>query len=122
MFKNILKGAFISLILTFICLFIFSCLLTYTTLSESYIYPVIIVITGFSILIGSIVGNKKSIKNGLLNGSIIGMLYIFSIYIISSISSGNDFSLNMYSIIMMLAGIFCGALGGVIGINLGSKK
>ena len=47
---KILKGIIISCIITLILLFIFSILLTYTNLGENTIGPVIIGITGISIL------------------------------------------------------------------------
>ena len=63
---NIIKGVIISLITTMIFLFIFSIVLTYTNVSESFTTPVIIVITAISILIGSSIGNFKASRNGLL--------------------------------------------------------
>ena len=119
---NILKGVGISLIFTLICLFIFSCLLVYTELSESLMQPVIIVITGVSILIGSSIGNLKSKKNGILNGAIVGIMYILCIYIISSVANGGNFALNMQSLIMMIIGIVGGIIGGIIGVNFAAKK
>lgn len=47
---KILKGLIISCIITFILLFIFAIVLTYTNISESTIGPVVIAITGVSIL------------------------------------------------------------------------
>lgn len=60
--KNIAKGVIISIIFTLIILFIFSILLTYTNISESFITPVIIVTTAISIFIGSSIGNFKMKK------------------------------------------------------------
>lgn len=115
-FVNILKGVLISIIFTLIFLFIFSMLLTYTNISEQFIAPVIIVITAISIFIGSSIGNLKMKKNGLLNGAIIGGIYILIIYFLSSIIN-NNFSITTQSIIMIIAGMICGMLGGIIGVN-----
>jgi putative membrane protein (TIGR04086 family) len=115
---NILKGVGISVAFTLICLLIFSCLLVYTNISESLMQPVIIVITGISILLGSSIGNRKATKNGIINGASVGVLYILTIYIISSIISGGNFVLNMQSIIMMIIGIIGGMIGGIIGVNI----
>ena len=113
--KYILKGVAISIIMTLIFLFIFSIILTYTNVSEKLITPFIIIITAISILIGSSIGNTKMRKNGLLNGALIGGIYLVLIYLISSIISQN-FILTMHSIIVIITGMICGMAGGIIGI------
>lgn len=115
-FFNIIKGVIISIIFTLTFLLIFSIILTYTNISESFIPPVIIVITAISIFIGSSIGNIKMKKNGLLNGALIGGMYLLSIYLLSSIINQN-FSLTMQSIIIIVAGMICGMFGGIIGVN-----
>ena len=114
--KNILKGVGISLIATVTMLIIFSIILTYTNIQESAINPVIMIITAISILIGSSLGNTKIRKNGLINGGIIGGIYIITIYLISSILNWK-FSLNIQSIIMIITAVVFGILGGIIGVN-----
>ena len=113
---NIAKGVGISIISTIVLLLIFSIILTYTNVQEETINPVIIVITAISILIGSSIGNIKIKKNGLLNGAIIGGLYMLLIYLISSILNWN-FSLTIQSIIFIAIGVIFGILGGIIGVN-----
>lgn len=113
---GIVKGVLISFLFTICMILIFSALLVYTNLSEQTIKPVIITITGISILIGSSFGTRKLHRNGLISGGIIGMIYILLLYIISSIV-GSDFSLNWISIIMIIVGLIGGICGGIIGIN-----
>ena len=114
LFLNIFKGVGFSVIFTIVSLFIFSLLLVYTDIDESLMQPVVIVITGVSILLGSFIGNRKSRKNGILKGGAIGLIYIICIYLISSAINGGNFSLNIQSIIMMSVGI----VGGIIGVNV----
>lgn len=116
LYKNIIKGVGISFITTIILLLIFAILLTYTDIQENTINPVIMIITGISILIGSSIGNTKIRKNGLLNGAITGGLYMLIIYLISSILNCK-FELNLQSIIFILIGVIFGILGGIIGVN-----
>lgn len=111
-----LKGVGIAFIVTLIALVIFSLVLTYTNVSESVINPVIMIITGISILIGSSIGNSKIKKNGLLNGALIGVCYFIIIYLISSLLNWK-FMLDLQSIVMIAIGIFFGILGGIIGVN-----
>ena len=118
-FIKILKGVGISFAFTLISLTIFSALLTYTSLSESLIQPVVISVTGISILVGSFFVTRKVGKNGIIKGIGVGLIYIFLIYVISSVVNGGSFALTMGSVIMILIGILCGAIGGIIGVNIG---
>lgn len=116
--KNILKGSIIALITTIVFFLIFALILTYTNITEETIFPVIVVITGISIFIGSSLGNIKIRKNGIINGGFIGLIYMLFLYVISSFFMG-DFSLNINSIILIIAAILAGMLGGIIGVNIG---
>ena len=115
-FINIFKGVGIAFITTTILLLIFSAILTFTNINENVINPVIITVTGISILIGSSIANNKIKKNGLLNGALVGAIYILIIYIISSLLNWR-FNLNMQSLIMIAVGMIFGMLGGIIGVN-----
>lgn len=116
--KNILKGTIISLITTLVFFLVFALLLTYTNISEETIFPVIVLITGISILLGSSLGNIKIKKNGIFNGGVIGLIYMLFLYLASSCFMG-DFSLNINSIILIIAATLAGMLGGIIGVNIG---
>lgn len=113
---NIIKGVIISIICTIIFLLILSILLTYTNISETIRNPVIIIITATSIFIGSSIGNIRMKKNGLINGSLIGGIYLLSIYLMSGIINQN-FSLSVQSLIIIVSGMICGMFGGIIGVN-----
>ena len=115
-FKGVIKGVVISYIFTIVMCLIYAVVLTYTNVQENTIPPVIIVITAVSIFIGSTMGNYKIQKNGLLNGALVGLIYIVTIYLISSILNGY-FTLNMASIIMVVLSILFGILGGIIAVN-----
>jgi len=114
---RILKGSITSIIITLILLFIFAILLTYTSLQENTIVPVVIVITAISILIGSSISTLKIRKNGLINGALVGIIYIFTIYLLSSLL-GSGFVCNINTIIMIISSIIAGMIGGIIGVNL----
>ena len=118
--KRIVIGSGISIGITIIGLIIFSLLLTYTNVSESTIPTVTIIIVGVSILIGSTITTINVKKNGIINGAIVGLIYILIIYLLSSIIE-KEFSLNIYSIIMIASSIIAGAIGGIIGVNTGIK-
>ena len=113
---KILKGSTISIIITLIGLLIYSIILSYTSVAETTIPVTIIIITTVSILIGSNLSTIKIKKNGIVNGALIGLIYIIFIYLLSSIVE-KDFSMNLYSIVMVIGSILAGAIGGIIGIN-----
>ncbi len=114
--KRVIQGSIISIVITLLALVIFAGLLTYTSIAESTIPTVTIVITVVSILIGSSLSTSKVKKNGIINGILVGLIYIGFIYILSSIIDGN-FALNLQSIIMFIGAIIAGAIGGIIGVN-----
>ncbi len=119
-FMCIIKGSASAIIVTIILLIIFALLLAYTSMPESIITPVIIGTCGVSVIIGSIISSKSIKKQGLINGGIVGLIYILVIYLLSSIIQG-DFGIDLNSIIMTLAAVISGALGGIIGVNLKRK-
>lgn len=116
-FIRIVKGSITSIILTLVLLFIFSIIVTYTNVKESIISPIIIIITSISILIGSSISSLKIKKNGLLNGTIVGIIYILTIYILSSIM-GMGFKIDINSVLMIIFAIAAGMLGGIVGVNI----
>ncbi len=113
----ILKGVLISFILTLALVFAFAVILTYTDIQEGAIYPAILLITAISILIGSSISTIRIKKNGILNGGIIGLIYMLLIYLISSIA-GTGFALSLNSILIVFAGIAGGMMGGIVGVNI----
>lgn len=115
-YLKLLKGLGISIIVTLIGIFLFAVLLTYTNISESTIPIVIIAISFISILIGATISTRKITKNGMMNGGIIGGSYVILLYLLSSLL-GAGFAFNIYTMIMIIAGIIAGLVGGILGIN-----
>lgn len=117
---RIIRGSIFAIITSAILLLIFAVLLCYTNLSESTMLPVILVITGISILIGSMMSTRKIRKNGILNGGMVGIIYIIALYLISSLFLAG-FNLTFNSFIMLIIGIITGMIGGIIGVNTNRK-
>lgn len=113
---TIMKGIILSFFTTLISIFIFSAILTYTNVSEGVVPIVIIVLTFTSILIGTIISIRRISRNGMMNGAIIGGVYVVLLYLISSILN-TGFIINAYTIGMVIAGIVSGIIGGIIGVN-----
>ena len=114
---SIAKGYIISIVFSAIFVSIYAFILINTSVQENTIKPVIIGIAGISILCGSVFSCLKIKKKGIINGIVVGGLYFFSLYILSSIVFCG-FSFNISSVIMILIGILLGGIGGVLGVNL----
>lgn len=114
---KITKGSAIAIILSLIFLTIYAAILSFTSVSETTMVPVVLVLTGISILIGSSMSSISIKKQGIINGGLVGLIYVLFLYIVSSIA-GIGFGLNMNAIIMLIVGIITGMIGGVIGVNI----
>lgn len=112
-FLVIFRGIIISIILTIILLLLLAIILTYTNMPEKLEFPIIIFISVISIILGSIVVVKKTNGRGIILGGLVGFIYIFIIYLLSSIFV-TTFSLNKFSIVMIVVSIITGALTGRI--------
>ena len=114
---KIIKGSIIAMIITIIALTIYAAILAYTSVSETTMVPVVLTITGISILIGSSMSSISIKKQGIMNGGFVGLIYIIFLYVLSSIVSVG-FELNMNAIIMLIVAILTGMIGGIIGVNM----
>ena len=114
---KIIKGSSIAIVLSLIFLTIYAAILSFTSVSETTMVPVVLVLTGISILIGSSMSSISIKRQGIINGGLVGLIYVLFLYIVSSIA-GIGFGLNMNAIIMLIVGIITGMIGGVIGVNI----
>lgn len=114
---KIIKGSIISIIISLLFLTVYAILLSTTNISEDSMETIVIIISGISILIGSSLSTKRLKKQGMINGGIVGLIYMMFLYILSSIILMN-FKMNLNTIIMLATGILAGMIGGIIGINM----
>lgn len=119
--KTILISVAFSYLVTFLFILIYSAILAHTNVSEKTIPTCLFIIGMISVFISSSFAVIKIKKNGLKNGGIVGLLYVFILYLLSSIYS-TGFTLTKYSIATIIFYILLGMLGGIIGVNLGLKK
>ena len=117
-FIRIVKGSILAIGITMIALLIFAILLTYTNISENYIHLGIIIVTAISILLGGMISTKKIQKKGFLNGMLVGLIYMLTLYIVSGITT-SGFQFSTSTIIMFASSVIAGIIGGKIGVNIG---
>lgn len=114
---RVVKGSIFAILITAIFLLIYAILLTSTNISENTMTAVVITVSGVSILIGSSISSFKIKKQGIINGALVGLIYITALYLLSSIIFVG-FEINLSSIIMLVVSIITGMIGGIIGVNL----
>ena len=112
----IFKGILISVVVILILLLIYSILLAYTSIPETTMSFVGILITAIGIFIGSLIVTRNTKKNGIINGGLIGFGYLLIAHIVSAIISGINFTPATF--VMIIIGILSGMLGGIIGVNI----
>jgi len=111
------RAILISYIITIPVFAIFALILANTDFPHKYISPVVVITTIMSILIAGSTVSKNAKNKGWLHGGLVGFVYMFILYIISSIVF-NDFSVDRYVLTMAVIGILTGSIGGIMGINL----
>ncbi len=112
---DLAKGYFI----TFLAIIIYSALLTFTNMTDSYIMFVVLATT---ILATSYIGYqfaKKSESRGLLWGILGGLAYGL-IFIALGFFASEVYALDSRTLFVLLFSVVSGGMGGIIGIN--SKK
>lgn len=113
----VIIGFLISFILSIVTLYIYAVILVNTGVQENTIKPVVITISSVSLLIGSSISSLKIKSKGIINGICVSLLYLVSMYLLSSIILCG-FSFNLSSVIMIAFGILLGGIGGIIGVNI----
>ena len=96
------------------CLVIF---LQYYLYLDITISSVVIGIMCVSIFTSSCMFCRQIGADGLINGTIISIIYIGVIYIVSSFWK-TGFYIDKNSILMIITTVVLGAIGGIIGVNL----
>ena len=113
----ILKNVFIAYFITLLLFLVYSLLLEFTPIPESSIPLFGFISCMLSVFIGSSLAVIKIRENGLINGGLVGLIYILVLYFLSSIGS-TGFGLNGYAFSMIIFNIIIGMIGGIIGVNM----
>lgn len=120
LFTSIVYGLITVFLLVLCFSFLFSLLLRFTSMTESSLDLIILIITFVSLLIGGFVSGGKSQQKGWLVGASTGLTYSVVVFLIQFLGYNNLFSLSQY---MVHAGyIFTAIIGGVLGVNMVRKN
>lgn len=117
--KQVANGVFFSFFFTLILLVFMSGVIFFTSFSfsETLIQYMLLAIHFFSIVLGSFLVGRWLKGRGLLLGSCIGLFYtLFAALLGLTCSEG---ALGVIALLNhVLLGVFAGALGGILGVNL----
>ncbi|MBR6729538.1 MAG: TIGR04086 family membrane protein [Clostridia bacterium] len=119
--RRLVKAVPLAFGLTFVVFALCALLLTYTGLPEGAI-PTISIITALLSVIGAGITATRGIAGrGYLFGALTGLFYVFLLYILACLFAG-ELYVNSYILILLAIGLFGGALGGILGINVSTGK
>ncbi len=107
--------------LTIALIFLASAVAVFCTLPEAAVSLIVSLITYVCIGICGFRAARHSGANGLLSGTVAGLIYVAVLYLVSSIAFGG-LNLTLSAGLTALVCILCGAIGGIIGINTRHKK
>lgn len=113
----ILRSIIISYGITLLLFGIYAFILVKTNVPESTIPVCTLILTLISIFMGSSLAVIKIKEKGLVNGGLVGGIYILILYLLSSVFS-TGFSLHFYAIETIIFCCIVGMIGGIIGVNM----
>lgn len=103
-------------IMILLLLLVTSAIFAYTSINDQYLDIFVYSLIGISILLNSILLNRKIKCKGVIYGSLFGLLAILIMYGIGGIFLGFSFSLTIA--MYMVIGLIAGLIGGAIGVNI----
>lgn len=119
-FYYLIKGIFISVIISLPLFFIIAYIFNFTSLPEKYMPTALLTSVLISLVIASFYSTSFAKAKGWFNGSLIGFIYMFILVIIRWITESR-ISLNKDIFTMLLCGLLIGSVCGIAGLNLGDK-
>ncbi len=115
------KNTAICYALTIALLFLVSWIGTIFAMHEAAFGLVVNTVTYISIGICGFRAARHTGNRGLISGMLAGFFYVILLYFIGSIAFG-EFSFDSSSALAACISVLCGAIGGLVGINMRRKK
>lgn len=115
------KNIFLAFVLTIVLLFAAAWISAAVALPRAVTCLTVNVITYICIGICGFRGAKKSGNRGILNGALYGLCYTVILFLTGFLTKGSA-DLDSASAVTAAICIGCGAAGGILGVNSGTKK
>ncbi len=118
---SVITNVLLTYIISVAMLFGIAVAITYSDFPESYSQATILVVTILSALIVGLLVAKGAKTNGWMWGALGSAVYMLLLYIIGSIVFGS-FTFGIGFFVILIIALLAGAVGGVIGVNLRSRR
>lgn len=119
-FYYLIKGFFLSLIISVPIFFIIAYAMKSTNFPEKYMPPALLSTILISIVISSFYATASAKATGWFNGTLVGFFYMFLLVIIRWCIE-KHISFNKEILTMLLAGLLIGSVCGIAGLNLSDQ-
>ena len=114
------KFIILSYIISFILLLVLAAVIVYTNVSETISGPAVNIITLSGAFISSFLTTKNLTSRGWFFGFLSGLFNIALLFAAGALFTSSPF-FTVSRIMFMLYGGICGAIGGIIGVNVGKN-
>lgn len=116
----IIYGVISIFILAIIASLVVSILLRFTTLTESSLSLVMLIVTFFSLFIGGFISGGKGKKQGIVLGGGTGILYLAIILLFQYLGQDSFFSAKQW--IYYACFVITATMGGILGVNMKGQE
>lgn len=113
-------GLFTTIIIVLLFGIIMATLLKITSMSESSVALIPMIVSFVALFIGGCVSGLKMKERGLLVGAVTGLIYIFLVFLIQFLGFENG--AGTQQMLLFLLYILTTTLGGIVGVNLFSRR
>ena len=115
---QIVKGVFFALAVSLLCSVVFACILRFSPLPDTVIYPVNQTLKAVCIAVGTLLFVRG--EKGLWKGGGIALIFTALSYLAFS-AIGGDFSLSWLIFLELAIALIVGAAAGAVAVNLHSN-
>ncbi len=115
-----LGSSFLGILIILVCLLIFSFVMTKIDIPEQLVSVMTTIALCFGSYWGGYVASKNRGKNGILIGSLTGLIIFVVIFIAGVILVKSSITLGF--ITKLIITVICAAIGGIIGVNSKIKR
>lgn len=111
----IIKGVVLSLVLTLMLSALLAAAVFFGDISDNAITAFVFFIAALSCIAGAYASGKALESKGLITGGTLGLIYYIVLFFAAAIIKKN-ISSDSHMLIMLVAAVFSGMLGGVLGM------